>query len=183
MAEKEKKVTTWAAFKLTWPRIGALEVLPIALAVIALLLSFGLLEPRFLRTANLINVLRNSAYLMIISSGQMLVLIIGGFDLSVGAVVALTSVTTALSMVSLSTVIPDTVGLVIALGVLAALITGAAVGFFNGFCVALLKVNPFIVTLGTLSLASGIALYATTGVPSLVHRISTARTATKMPVI
>lgn len=141
------------------------EALPIILGILALAVVVGLIEPRFLRTANLINILRNSSYLIIISAGQALVIILSGFDLSVGAVVALASITTALSMVGLTEMMPDQVGLIIALGMLAAVVAGGAVGVLNGLCVAFLKVNPFIVTLGTMSLTSGVALYTTTGVP------------------
>lgn len=145
--------------------LGRIEALPILLASLALVLAFGLYEPRFFRQANLINILRNSSFLIIISCGQMLALVVGGFDLSVGAVVALASITSASVMVALDPLLPNQVALVIALGILAALLVGALVGLVNGLCVALLKVPPFIVTLGTMSVASGVALYATTGIP------------------
>lgn len=135
------------------------------LLMIALCLILWMVEPRFVRSANLINVLRNASFLMLIASGQMMVLIIGGFDLSVGAVVALTSVVTALSMTSLMQIFPESHLLVIVLGASAGLAAGAAVGLVNGFVVALMKVSPFMVTLGTLSIASGLALYFTQGVP------------------
>ena len=72
--------------------------LPILLPV--LLVAFALFVPNFVAVQNLLNVLRSSSYLVIIAAGQMLVLIVGGFDLSQGAVVALTSVTSALVMVA-----------------------------------------------------------------------------------
>ena len=135
------------------------------LVIIALFLLFALLEPRFLRGANLINLLRNASYLTVIATGQMLVLIIGGFDLSVGAVVALASVATALTMTSLLAAGLESVVLVIALGCLAGLAAGAVVGAVNGACVNFLKISPFMVTLGTMSVAAGVALYLTSGVP------------------
>lgn len=144
-------------------RLLAVGLLPLLL--VALFIILALIEPKFLRTYNLINVLRNASFLMLIASGQMLVLIIAGFDLSVGAVVALASVTTALSMSGLTDIFPDTVWIVIGLGVLAGLAAGAAIGLLNGMVVAFMKVSPFMVTLGTLSIASGIALYITQGVP------------------
>lgn len=142
-----------------------LEVGVLPAILILLFLFFGLYEPNFSRAANIINVFRNASYLMIIASGQMLVLIIGGFDLSVGAVVALTSVTSALVMVTLATAMPEHLILIIALGAIAGLLVGSAIGVFNGLCVALLKVSPFMVTLGTMSIAFGIALFTTAGVP------------------
>ena len=144
-------------------RILALGLLPILL--VTLFVVLGLIEPRFLRSANLINILRNASFLMLIASGQMMVLIIGGFDLSVGAVVALTSVTTALTMTGLVGAFPEWQLLVVLLGVLGGLAAGSAIGVINGLTVAFMKVSPFMVTLGTLSIASGIALYATQGVP------------------
>ena len=140
-----------------------LGLLPILL--LALFLLFGLYEPKFWRAANLINVLRNASYLMIISTGQMMVLIIGGFDLSVGAVVALTSVVVALTMVELYTVWPDSATLVILIGLVVGLLAGSAIGLINGLTVAVLRVNPFMVTLGTMSIAFGTALYFTSGIP------------------
>src|SRR5580700_5446387 len=67
--------------------------LPVLLTV--LLVAFALFIPNFVAVPNLLNVLRSSSYLVIIAAGQMLVLIVGGFDLSQGAVVALTSVSSA----------------------------------------------------------------------------------------
>lgn len=144
-------------------RILAIGLLP--LLIVALCVVLGFLEPKFLRIGNLINVLRNASFLMLIACGQMLVLIIGGFDLAVGAVVALASVTTALSMGLLLGVFPESPLLVTLLGAGAGLAAGAAVGLLNGLVVARMKVNPFMVTLGTLSIASGLALYLTQGVP------------------
>lgn len=70
-----------------YERIGFLPTVLVALVVL-----LALFVPRFLAVQNIFNVLRTSSYLVMVSAGQMLVLIVGGFDLSVGAVVALTSV-------------------------------------------------------------------------------------------
>jgi ribose transport system permease protein len=114
------------------------------LLIVLLVVLFGLLEPRFFNRLNLINVLRNSSFLMIAATGQMLVLIVGGFDLSVGAVAALASVVAASAMTALLVGMPDATLAVIAGGVLAGLAAGAAIGLLNGACVAFLKVSPFI---------------------------------------
>ena len=74
--------------------VGFLPVVLVALVVV-----LALFVPRFLSLQNVLNVLRSSSYLVIISAGQMMVLIVGGFDLSVGAVVPLASVVSALTMV------------------------------------------------------------------------------------
>ncbi len=149
----------------SWIRraIGRVGFLPII--VILLIVVISIAEPRFLNRLNLFNVLRNTSFLMIVASGQMLVLIVGGFDLSVGAVVALTSTVTASVMASMMQTTPEAVGLIIFVGVVAGLGAGFCIGLINGLCVAFLKVSPFMVTLGTLSVASGVALYHTTGIP------------------
>jgi ribose transport system permease protein len=164
MVETHVQPLTWIA---QWRQRGRFSIsyglLPCLLVILFLLL--GLYDERFWHTANLINVLRNASYLTIISAGQMVVLIIGGFDLSVGGVAALTSVTMALTMAQASALMPSAVALIISLGVLAGLITGSTVGLVNGIIVAVLKVNPFMVTLGSMSVAYGIALYVTAGAP------------------
>ena len=89
---------TWV-FERILRSYNAAGFLPILLTV--LLVAFALFIPNFIAVQNLLNVLRSSSYLVIIAAGQMLVLIVGGFDLSQGAVVALTSVSSALVMVGL----------------------------------------------------------------------------------
>ncbi len=137
--------------------------LPIILVILIALLA--LFVPHFLAVQNIFNVLRSSSYLVIMAAGQMLVLIVGGFDLSVGAVVALTSVTSAMVMAGLGPSLADRPGLIIVLGVLAGLGSGLAVGLVNGACVAFLRISPFMVTLGTMSIATGVALLLTNGIP------------------
>jgi len=165
MVERADTAADISSWRQTWQRLLTLEALPIIIAMVVLFIFFGLYTPRFLRAANLINVLRNSSYLTIIASGQMLVLIIGGFDLSVGPVVALASVVSASCMVAITSAMPDQVVLAIAVGTGAGLLSGFAVGFVNGLCVAVLRVAPFIVTLGTMSIVNGIVFYTTQGVP------------------
>jgi len=142
-----------------------LDIFPILITMAWVSVFFAIYEPKFFRMQNLINVLRNASFLAIISSGQMVALVIGGFDLSVGSVVALSSITAALTMVGMTHLVPGHISLIITVGVVAALITGVLIGVINGLCVSLLRVSPLVVTLGTMSLASGIALYTTTGVP------------------
>lgn len=141
----------------------AVGVLPILLVVVMVLLA--LFVPHFLAVQNILNVLRSSSFLMIVASGQMLVLIVGGFDLSIGAVVALASVVGASIMAGLKPSLAGEPGLIICLGVLGGLGCGLAVGLVNGLCVALLRISPFMVTLGTMSIATGVAFMMTNGIP------------------
>lgn len=149
-----------AAGRALFIRLG---VLPFFLA--AALIVFTLASDRFLTADNLVNVMRQSVYLVLVSLGQMTVLITGGFDLAVGATVALTSVVSALAMAALGTMFPDSPALVIALGALAGFAVAALVGLANGAGVALFGVSPFIMTLGVSSVAAGGSLFLTGGVP------------------
>lgn len=146
------------AFRRTLPAEG---LLPAAIIIIAVTLAF--IEPRFLSGQNLLNLLRGAALLMIVSIGQMLVLTSRGFDLSVGAIMALASVVSASAMVSLGTTLsPEIVTL---LGIGAGLGAGLLVGLVNGLCVAVLGIAPFMVTLATASITAGLALLLTNGIP------------------
>lgn len=140
---------------------AAVGFLPVLL--LAFIIALALFVPHFLALQNIFNVLRSSSYLVMLAAGQMLVLIVGGFDLSVGAVVALTSVVSATVMAELAGAFAP--GVIIALGVAAGLGCGLAVGLVNGLCVALLRISPFMVTLGTMSIATGLALLLTNGIP------------------
>jgi ribose transport system permease protein len=124
-----------------------------------------LADPRFFGLPNITNILRNASTLAIVACGQALVLIVGGFDLSVGATVALASEIAAVTMRWAAGVFPDQDTLVIGFGVAAALGTGLLVGLVNGICVTVFRVSGFIVTLGSMSATLGIALVITNGIP------------------
>jgi len=140
-----------------------LGVLPFFLVIA--IVTFSLLSDRFLAVGNFMNVFRQSVYLLLVSMGQMLALLTGGFDLSVGAVIALTSVTAALVMVAAAGMFPDAVWLVILIGCLAGFAAAGVVGLVNGIGVAHFGVSPFIMTLGVGSVVTGISLFLTGGVP------------------
>jgi len=135
--------------------------LPVALIICVIVFQMG--NPRFLSSANLLNMLQQGVFLMLIAFGQMLVLLAGGFDLSVGAVVALTSIVSAQVMVAVAAAYPDAPGLAIAAGFFATLTVGIVCGLINGLGVAILKVNAFIVTLATASIFGGITLVISQG--------------------
>lgn len=138
-------------------------ILPILLAVV--ILYFASQESRFYGTANLTNVLRQSTYLIIVTLGQALVLISGGFDLSVGAVIAVTSVVSARYMASHYAANPNSELSSVLVGVGIGLLVGVIFGLVNGIGVARFNVSPFIMTLGMASVGSGFALYYTGGSP------------------
>lgn len=140
-----------------------LGVLPFFLVVA--LIVFALVSTQFLSLQNLTNVARQSVYLVLVSLGQMLVLISGGFDLAVGTAIALTSVVSAMAMVALAASMPDLVWVAILLGALAGFGAALLIGSLNGLGVAQFGVSPFIMTLGVQSVGAGIALFLTGGVP------------------
>lgn len=141
-------------------RMGALPVLLLAAVVV-----FASISDNFVTGQNLLNVARQSTYLTIVAMGQMLALLTGGFDLSVGKNVAITSVVGAMIMASLSAAYPDAVGMAVAFGMLGGIAAGTLVGIINGVGVAVFEVSPFMMTLGTASISFGIALTMTSGVP------------------
>jgi ribose transport system permease protein len=148
------------AAKLLFMRVG---VLPLFL--VAALAIFTLASSQFLTAQNIVNVARQSVYLVLVSLGQMIVLLTGGFDLAVGTTIALTSVISAMIMISVMAVVPDSVGLTIAAGCLGAMVVALLIGLINGAGVAVFGVSPFIMTLGVQSVGAGVALFLTGGVP------------------
>jgi ribose transport system permease protein len=156
--EERRSVGFWV--QLAFVRAGVLPVLLVIAVVV-----FTVLSGKFVSAENLTNVVRQSTYLALVALGQMLVLLTGGFDLSVGSVIALTSVVGATVMASVAAALPDSQPLAILLGVAAAVGAGTTVGLVNGIGVALVGVSPFIMTLGVASIGFGIALFMTGGVP------------------
>jgi len=123
-------------------------------SLVALCILIAAIEPRFLSAGNLASVARQTAVITIISMGMTMVMVSGGIDLSVGSILALSGVVGAIAMVS---------GVPIAIGVVTAIATGAACGLLNGAAVAMLRIPPFIVTLGAMGIYRGIALLITDG--------------------
>lgn len=136
----------------------------LALLVIAIVCT-ALAEPRFMNRLNLINLGRNFSFLLIPALAQALVMTAGGFDLSVGVVMALGSVVTAVVMGAVAASMPgmDWLAILAALG--AVIGVGLAVGLTNAVLVARFALSPFMVTLAVMSSLTGIALYYTQGIP------------------
>jgi ribose transport system permease protein len=137
------------------------------LALFMLCLVISLLSDTFLTAANGINVLRQIAVNTCIATGMTLVVLTGGIDLSVGSVLALCGALAAgllkngLPIVSMDLFIGFTV-----LGaLLAAILLGAAIGFFNGLVITRFNVPPFVATLAMLTMARGATMLYTEGHP------------------
>jgi ribose/xylose/arabinose/galactoside ABC-type transport system permease subunit len=128
-------------------------IFPALILVLGIVTS--LFEPRFCSVENLLNLSRQLSPLMIISVGQTFAVIGGGLDLSVAAVLALCGVYGVLTMAHLGT----------AAGIATMILCGALFGTINGLVISWFRASPFIVTLGALSIARGLALTATGGLP------------------
>jgi len=128
----------------------------IGLALIVVV--FASLTPSFLTERNLINILQQSSINACIAIGMTLVIIQGGIDLSVGPVAALSAVLSTSLLVA---------GYPVPVAIAAGLLIGAGCGLVNGLLVAYGGLQPFIVTLGTLSLFRALALIYTGGNPVL----------------
>ena len=126
----------------------------ILLLLFGVLGSLALLEPRFLSSGNLQNVLSQIAIDGIVAVGLTFIILTGGLDLSVGAVMALSGVVLVLTL---------SAGIVPA--GLFALLAGGTVGALNGYLIGMMGLNPLIVTLGTMSITQGLALWLTRGQP------------------
>ncbi|MBX3567479.1 MAG: ABC transporter permease [Rhizobiaceae bacterium] len=125
--------------------------------VLILLCAFAVyLSPSFIQTGNLLNVGRQVALFGIVSVGMTFVILTRGIDLSVGSIVGVVAVTSALMLAS---------GVPIPLTMLAALAIGAAFGAVNGAGVVFFGMPPFIMTLGTLVMGRGIAMTIANGEP------------------
>lgn len=112
-------------------------------------IGLTLLTPKFMTVNNVISVLRQISNNVFLALGMTMVIILGGIDLSVGSIVAMSGTLTVGFMVNN--------GLPMAAAIAAGLLLGAVVGLVNGIIVATFKVPAFIVTLATMNIAKGIA--------------------------
>jgi ribose transport system permease protein len=112
--------------------------------------------PRFLKVRNLLNVTNQIAFIAIIAIGMTMVIIVGGIDLSVGSLVGLSAVIAAILIRDHGHGAEASVSDLIVCCA-AAIGACALAGAFNGFFITLMGIPPFIVTLATMSVASGLA--------------------------
>jgi ribose/xylose/arabinose/galactoside ABC-type transport system permease subunit len=134
--------------------------------LVVLFLIASLFVPNFLKTQNIVNILTNNWYIVIIGVGVTFLLITGNFDMSVGGVIALTGVLSVYfcqdANVSRNE-LANGLGLPYGVGIALALLCAMGVGALNALFVARLKVPSIIVTLGTMMLARGAAQVITQG--------------------
>ena len=126
------------------------------LTLILLFIGLTIATPHFLTAINLASVARQTAVINIMALGMTLVIITGGIDLSVGSTLALAGLFGTMAIKS---------GMPIPVGILVGIFSGFGCGLLNGLMITQLRINPFIITLGTLEAYRGLALVVSKGLP------------------
>ena len=126
------------------------------IALIFLVIVIGLISPQFRSLNNILSLLRQSSVNGLIAFGMTFVILTGGIDLSVGAVLALSTVLSAGMITS---------GVPVPLAILISLLIGAILGLISGFLVSKGRLQPFIATLITMTVYRGITMIYTNGKP------------------
>ncbi|WP_245429521.1 ABC transporter permease [Mesorhizobium sp. DCY119] len=134
--------------------LGAMRELALLAMIAVLIAAMSFASPYFLSVANFEAMIVGLVPTAIIVVGMTILLVSGSFDLSVGSTLALSSTIVAILLLT---------GYPIPVAILGALLVGVLVGLCNGLIVTLLRVNPLIATLGTMSVARGVALVLTEG--------------------
>jgi ribose transport system permease protein len=127
---------------------GMGQVVTVSVGLIVMCVVFGIINPTFFSGKNVANLLRQIAPILLIGIGQSYVLITGNIDLSIGSVVGMSCMISATMM---------TTGINPWVAVLLTLMCCLIVGVVNGLLVAKCKLPPFIATLGTMTIARGVA--------------------------
>ncbi|MEI9402518.1 ABC transporter permease [Mesorhizobium argentiipisi] len=122
---------------------------PIIMVLIGLVMIFAIFADGFASATNITNVLRQTSMLGIVAVGMGIVILTGGIDLSVGSIVALSTVLVA----GLANTYPPIVGINLAL------VAGVVIGFGNGVLITRLGLQPIIVTLSTMAMVRGLAMW------------------------
>ncbi|MDC7232531.1 MAG: ABC transporter permease [Spirochaetales bacterium] len=128
----------------------------VLIALIVLCVALSLMSPYFLKQRNIFSVLRQISAIAIMAVGQALIIITGGIDLSVGSMLGLMGVLTA--VFSTWHLPPVLVFLIV-------IFCGILMGSINGLLVTKVNITPFIVTIGMMNIARGLSLLITGGMP------------------
>ena len=150
-----RKEVTW------WQQMLSAQAFWITFSVVVIAFVMSFVNENFLSTGNFFNITRNFAFIGIMAIGMTAVIITAGIDLSVGSILGLVAMVSAVAITN-----GFSMEATIAIG----LGTALAVGFVNGFLIAYIKLNPFIVTLGMLSIARSLTLVITDAAPVTLRR-------------
>ncbi|EEQ62368.1 putative ribose transport system permease protein RbsC [Clostridiales bacterium 1_7_47FAA] len=126
----------------------------IVLVMIVLTVIFTSMEPGFISTANIINIIRQASIMIIVACGATFVMVAGGIDVSVGGVACLTGIIVAKLL---------SIGMPVALALLLGAGVGGVLGLCSGMMVSHFHIAPMIATLAIMNLANGAANLTTGG--------------------
>lgn len=157
MTEQSTTTVTQSKFLELLRRFRNWDASGILVALVVLCLFLAISTPSFLSQYNLSVVARQASFVGLVALGQTLVLLIGGIDLSVGAAAGLSAIVGSLLLTQFG--VDPYAALVLTATF------GFAIGCINGFFVAKLKLNPFIVTLASWEIFAGATLVITKGYP------------------
>lgn len=139
------------------------QLLPFGSLTLIICVLSALKPDTFLTMENFMNVLRRSSVNGIIAIGMTSIIISAGIDLSVGSMLALSGMAGAYAMVAIGGSDPQ--GSTFVIGTVLGIVVGIVCGFLNGVLITKLKLQPFIVTLGTMSAFRGISYVMNNGMP------------------
>ncbi|MGF2412134.1 ABC transporter permease [Ferruginibacter sp.] len=137
------------------------------IALFMLCVVFAVLSDKFFTIANGLNVMRQISVNICIAVGMTLIILTAGIDLSVGSVLALCGAVTA-GLLKNGIALPSLnlfIGFTILGAILAGIVVGSLLGFFNGLVITKFKVPPFVATLAMLTIARGLTMLYSNGFP------------------
>ena len=132
-----------------------------AIMLVVVVVTFTLLNSKFFSLANLVNILRQMAETMILAVGLTFVLISGGVDLSIAKTGVMAGCIAGVLLVTFMPIMPEWIA--VTLAIIIPLIAGGIIGALNGLVISKLRVLPFIATLGSMTIAFGVAMLLTGG--------------------
>ncbi len=155
-AQKGGAAAMTRAQGMVWREVLGRPEVGVLLILLAMALFLSLYTDTFLTSTNIFNILRAFSWIAISAFGECMVIITAGIDLSVGSVMGLSGLASAMLLVQ---------GVNVPVAVLGGLLTGLGVGFLNGLMITKGRLPPFIATLGTLLMARGLCYGITGGWP------------------
>jgi len=147
------KLAKFSRTKINWLEFFKNNI--VVFVMLGLLIVSAMISPAFMTAMNIFNLLRQLSPPTLLAMGMLFVIMTGGIDLSVGSVVAMSSVFTAIFLQNHS----------LPVSILMVILIAAGFGGFNGYLVARRRLAPFVVTLAGMTIARGIAFIASRGMP------------------
>lgn len=132
------------------------QIVGLFVFIVVIMVAMSIASPRFLTFSNMLNVIRQSVFIMLLGFGMTFVLKTGGIDLSVGVIMALSGGMTGRLL---------SFGVNIVVSLAAGILIGLLIGVINGLAITKLHIAPFIVTLATMSIGRGVMYVWTNSIP------------------